>query len=91
MLQLLVELPPGAYAPGGLSPVASHPSVCGACPLSLPGRRPLQALIPPEPLHPFVVHAPALSPQEAVRHPPAPADVLGRDLTETMPQLPLLD
>lgn len=61
------------------------------CPLALPGDGTLQALLPPEPLHPFVVHAPALSSEEAVGHPPAPANVLSCNLAETMTQLSLLD
>ena len=81
----------GPHLVGMLSPVTSNRSVCGACPLSLPGSRPLQAFLAPEPLHPLVVHAPALSPEQAVGHPPAPADVLSSDLAETMPQLSLLD
>ncbi len=51
----------------------------------------MQALLPPERVHPFVVHAPALSPQQALSHPPAPADVLSCDLAKTMTQLSLLD
>ena len=50
---------------GILSPVASHRSVCGACPLSPPGSRPLQAFLAPEPLHVFVILAPALSDEQA--------------------------
>ncbi len=38
-----------------------------------------------------MVQRPALSPQHAVRHAPAPADVLGGDLKESSPQLSLLD
>jgi hypothetical protein len=74
-----------------LSPVTPHGAIGWPGPLAFPGDGPLQALLSPEPLHPFVVHAPALSPQQAVSHPPAPADVLGCDLAETMPQLSLLN
>jgi hypothetical protein len=59
--------------------------------LLLARRGPLQSFLPPEAVHPFVVHRPALSPQHAVRHPPAPTDVLGCDLPETPPQLGLLN
>jgi len=34
-----------------------------------------------------VIHQPAFPPVQAIRHPPAPADVLGRDLPEAPPQL----
>ncbi len=81
----------GPHLVGMLSAVASHRSVSGACPLPLPGRGRLQAFLPPQPLHPLVVHAPALPPQQAVSHPPAPADVLSGDLLETLAQLGLLD
>jgi hypothetical protein len=38
-----------------------------------------------------VVHTPAFPAQQAVGHPAAPADVLGCDLAEAMPQLGLLN
>jgi hypothetical protein len=38
----------------------------------------------------LVVHGLAFPPQQAVGHPPAPADALGSNLAETMPQLGLL-
>jgi hypothetical protein len=60
-------------------------------PLLLSRGRALEPFLPPEPVHPFVVHQPALSPEHAVRHPPAPADVLGCDLPETTPQLGFLN
>ncbi len=60
-------------------------------PLLLSRRWPLLAFLPPEPVHPLLVHQPAFPPQQAVSHPPAPADVLGSDLAETMPQLSHLD
>ena len=60
-------------------------------PLELPGDGPLQALLSPEPLHPFVVHVPTLSPQQSVSHPPAPADALSCDLAYTMLELCLMD
>jgi hypothetical protein len=71
--------------------VTPHGAVGGTSPLLLSGSGPLQALLPPEPMHPLVVHRPALAPQHAVRHAPAPADVLGCDLPEPSPQLGLLD
>jgi hypothetical protein len=52
--------------------------------------RGLQTLLSPKPLHLIVVHFPALSPEQAVGHPPAPADVLSGDVAETMPELCLL-
>jgi len=73
-----------------LGPVAAHRAIGGSCPLS-PGSGPLQDLLPPEPLHPFVVHASARMPQQAVVHAPVPADVLSCDLAETMTQLSVLD
>ena len=51
----------------------------------------LQCLLPPEPMHPLVVHRPALEPQHAVRHPPTPADELSCNLSESLTQLGLLD
>ena len=66
-------------------------AVGGPCPLLLSGSGPLKALLPPDPLHPFVIHAPALAPQHAVGHPPAPADVLGGDLPQPLPELDLLE
>ena len=74
-----------------LSPVPPHRAVCGPCPRALPGSGPLQAFLPPEPLHPLVIDDPALPTQQAVGHPPTPADAIGGDLAETMPQLSLHD
>jgi len=81
----------GPHLVGMLSSVTPHRAVGRPGLLALPGDGPLQALLSPEPLHPFVVHAPALAPQQAVHHAPAPADVLSCDLAETMTQLSLLD
>lgn len=58
-----------------LGTVTPHCAVCGSCPLSLPGRGPLQVFLPPESLHALVIHGSAHTPQEAVRHLPAPEDV----------------
>ena len=66
-------------------------AIDGPCPLLLSGNGPLKALLPPDPLHPLVIHAPALAPQHAVGHPPAPADVLGGDLPQPLPELGLLE
>ena len=41
-------------------------------------------------MHPLVIHQPAFPPEQAIRHPPAPADVIGRDLPEASPELGLL-
>ena len=38
-----------------------------------------------------MIDGPALPPQQAVGHPPAPADVLNGNLPETMAELDLLD
>ena len=81
----------GPHLVGMLGPVTPHRTICGPCPLSLPGSGPLQAFLPPEPLHPLVIDGPALPPQEAVGHPPAPADVLSGNLPEALAQLGLLD
>jgi len=51
----------------------------------------IKDLLPSTPVHPFVVHQPALAPQKAVSHAPPPADVLSRDLSEPTPQLGLLN
>jgi len=51
----------------------------------------MHGLLPPEPVPPLVVHGAALSPQQAVGHALAPADVLSCDLAERMTQLSLLD
>jgi len=74
-----------------LGVMTPHGAVGGPSPLLLFGRGPLQALFPPEAMHPLVVHRPALSPQQAVGHAPAPADLLSCDLAEPMPELGLLD
>lgn len=76
---------------GIFSSVSPHRAVDRRGPLPLPGERPLQALLPPEPLAPFVLYALALSPQQAIGHAPAPADVLTGDIAETLTQLSLLD
>jgi hypothetical protein len=55
---------------GILSLMAPHRADRWPGPLALPGSKALQALLPPD---------------EAVGHPPAPADVLTSDLAETMP------
>jgi hypothetical protein len=81
----------GPHLMGMLSPVTPHRAVGWPCPLSLPGSGPLEPLLPPEPLHPLVIDGPALPPQQALGHPPAPADVLRSDLAETMMQHSLLD
>jgi len=73
-----------------LSPVTPYRAIGGPGPLALPGDGPLQTLLPPEPLHPLVVHGPALTPQQAIGHATAPSDVLSCDLAETVPELGLL-
>ena len=42
-------------------------------------------------MHPLVIDGPALPPEQAVSHTPAPADVLSGNLPETMAELGLLD
>jgi len=71
--------------------VTPHRAVCRSRPLAFPGSGPLQTFLPPKPLHPLVIDGPALPPQQAVGHAPAPADVLSCDLLETMAELCLLD
>ena len=44
-------------------------AVGGTSPLLLSESGALEALLPPEPVHPLVVHRPTLAPQLAVRHP----------------------
>lgn len=51
----------------------------------------LEPFIAPESVHTLVVHEPALWPQQAVSHSPAPADVLCCDLPEASAQLCLFD
>jgi len=51
------------------------------------GNGPLQPLLTPKAVHPVVVNQPALQPQRAIGHAPAPADVLGCDLAEATPHL----
>jgi len=75
---------------GMLGPVTPQRPVGGPGPLTLPGGGTLQAFLPPEPLHPLVVHRPALAAQETVGHPAAPADVVRGDLSETIRELGLL-
>ncbi len=81
----------GLHLVGMISPVPPHRAVCGPCPLALPGSGPLEPFLPPEPLNPLVVHAPAVPPQQAIGRPPAPADVFSRDLPQSMAELYLLN
>ena len=71
--------------------VTPHRAIGRPSPLLLPWSWSLQPLLPPEAVHPLVVHQSALAPQQAVGHAPAPADVLSRDLPEVSPQLGLRD
>jgi hypothetical protein len=71
--------------------VTPHGAVGWTSPLLLVRRGSLETLLPPEAVYPFVVHRPALSPQYAVCHPPTPANVLGCDLPEAMPEFGLLN
>ncbi len=80
----------GPHLVGMFGPVTPHRSVRRPGPLVFSGGRQLQGFLSPEPLHPLVVHAPALRPQQAVGHPPATADVLSSDLPEAAPELDLL-
>jgi hypothetical protein len=71
----------GPHLVGMLGPVTPHRPVGGGpCPFSLPGSRPLQAFLPLEPLHPLVIHGPALPPEQPLGHPAAPTDVLSSNL-----------
>ena len=79
----------GPHLVGMLGPVTPHRTIGRPCPLSLPGSGALQAFLPPEPLHPLVIDHPALPHEEPVGHPAAPADVLSRDVSETLPELGL--
>ena len=72
---------------GMLVPVTPHRAVGGPCPLSLPWSRPLQAVLPPEPLHPLMVQRPDLPSEHPVGHPTAPAQVVSGEHAETLPQL----
>ncbi len=76
---------------GMLSQRTPHRTIGRPYPLSLPGSRPLQAFLAPEQLHPLVIDCPAFPQEQAVGHPPAPADVLSGDLPEALAQLGLLD
>jgi hypothetical protein len=60
---------------GMLGQVTPHCPVGRPCSLSLLWIGPLQAFLPQEPLHPLVIHGQALTLQQAVGHPAAPADV----------------
>ena len=71
--------------------VTTHRPVSRPGPLLPAGSRALQPFLSPEAVHPLVIHQPAFPPEQAIRHPPAPADVLGRDLPEAPPQLGLLN
>jgi hypothetical protein len=44
----------GPHGGGMLDPVTPHRAGGRRCPLSLPGSRPLQAFLPPGPLHPLI-------------------------------------
>ena len=75
---------------GMFGPMSSHRAVGGPWQLALPVSGPLQAFLPPEPLHPFVVYRLGLPPQQTVGHAAAPADVLSGDPAETISELRLL-
>jgi hypothetical protein len=81
----------GPFLVGMLGPVISHRAIRQPCTLPLPRRGPLQTLFPPEPLHPLVIHAPALPPEQPVCHTAAPTDLLSRNLPQAMPELGLFD
>ena len=51
----------------------------------------MEPLLAPEAVHTLVVYQPAFPPEQAIRHPPTPADVLSCELTEAPPQLGLLN
>ncbi len=51
----------------------------------------MQPFLAPEALHPLVVDQPAFPPEQVIRHPPAPADVLRRELLQARPQPGLLE
>jgi hypothetical protein len=80
----------GPHVVGMLGPVTPHRAVGGPYPLSHAGSWPLQAVLPPEPLHPFMVQRPDLPSEHPIGHPTAPAHVVSGDLAERMPQLGLL-
>jgi hypothetical protein len=80
----------GPHLMGMFSSVTPHGTVRRSGSLALPGSGPLKPLLPPEPLHPLVVHSPAFPPEQAVGHPTPPADVLSGDLAETVSELGLL-
>ncbi len=69
----------------------SHRAIGRPGTLLLARSRALQPFLPPETMQALVVHQPALSPQQAVGHPPVPTNVLSLDLPEAMPELGLLD
>jgi hypothetical protein len=71
--------------------VSPHRALGRPSPLLLAGSRSLETVLALEPMHSLVVHQPAFPAQQVVGHPPAPVDVLGSDLAETMPELGLLD
>ncbi len=54
------------------------------------GEGALQPLLPPDPLHPFVIDAPTLKPEPPVHKPPASAHVTPGQLTDAAAQLLLL-
>jgi len=51
----------------------------------------MESILQPRPVHPSVVHQPAVTAQRAVSHLPSPAYVLSSDLPESTPKLALLD
>lgn len=60
---------PGPNPVGLFGAMAPDQAVNGPCSRARPGRGPLQSLLPPEPLHPLVVHGAAITPdrQSAIR------------------------
>jgi len=51
----------------------------------------LEPLLPPDPLHPLLIDAPAVEPQPAVNQAAAPAPMAPRQLLDPAAQLPFLN
>ena len=68
-----------------------HGAVGVTSSLLLSGSGPMETLLPPEAMHPLLVHPPALAPQHTILHQPPPADVVGCDFIKPTPKLGLLD
>ena len=71
--------------------VATHLAISRPGPLLPAGSRALHPFLAPKGVHPFEIDSPAFPPEQAIRHPPTPADVFSCEIPEASPQNGLLN